>query len=142
MNTMLTIAYRCHFAGSVLLALMGVVYLCRKKFMPYHAEALDQSWEELGAPARTLFIASMKIIGSAWIALALALILLLRNGFREELTWAIYGVPLIGLTFSLPTLLAVFRVRASTRASPPWPPLAVVVVLFLVGFMLSVAAST
>ena len=34
MNTMLTIAYRCHFTGSVLLALMGVVYLCRKKFMP------------------------------------------------------------------------------------------------------------
>ena len=140
MNTLLAIAYRCHFTASILLALMGLVYLRRREFMPYHAAALGQPWEQLEGPARTLCLASMRIIGSAWLAMAVSLAILLRHGFRAGLRWAIYGVPLVGLTLSIPTLLAVLYVRSKTRASPPWPPLAVLVVLFLTGLLLSILA--
>lgn len=141
MNTMLAIAYRCHFTGSVILALMGLTYLLRKKFMPYHAVALDQRWEDLDVPSRTLIITSMRIIGGAWLALAIAIAILLRYGFRQGLPWAIYAVPMIGLTSSLPTLLAVLRVKSNTRASPPWPAVALLVALFLAGLLLSIGAS-
>ena len=141
MTTLLTIAYRCHVAGSTLFALMGLVYLLRRKFMPYHAVALGRRWEDLDGPSRTLFLASMRIIGSAWLAIALALLVLLRYGFRAGLQWSIYGVPLIGLTVALPALLTVIHVKARTRASPPWPPLAMAVALFLTGLLLSVGDS-
>lgn len=141
MNTRLTIAYHCHSTGSAILALMGLVYLARKKFMPYHAVALDRTWEDLDVPSRIIFIASMRIIGSAWLAVAIVLAILLRYGFREGLHWAIYAVPLVGLTASIPALLAVLRVKSKTRASPPWPLLAVVVGLFLTGLLMSIGAS-
>ena len=141
MSTMATLAYRCHFAGAVLLALMGVVYLLQQRCMPYHAVALNRRWEDLDASAQALFLASMRIIGSAWLAIALALLVLLRHGFRAGLPWAVYGVPAVGLTVALPTLLAVLYVKARTPASPPWPPLAVLVALFVAGWLLSIGST-
>lgn len=133
-------AYRCHFAGAILFGLMGLVYLGRKEFMPYHAIAIGKPWSELDAPTRELFLASMKIIGSAWLTLAVALGILLRHGFLNGQRWAVFGVPLVGLMVALPTLLAVLRVKAKTPASPPWPPLAVVSLLFATGLLLSLGA--
>jgi hypothetical protein len=140
MNTMLTIAYRCQMTGSVILALMALVYLTRKQFMPYHAVALGQRWEQLEAPSQTLILTSMRLIGSAWLALAVGLIIVLRHGVRAGLPWAVYGVPAIGLLVSVPTLLAVLRVKATTKASPPWRPLALMALLFLAGLLFSLGA--
>lgn len=134
-------AYRCHSAGAILFGLMGLVYLGRREFMPYHAIAVGKSWGELGSSEKAMFLASMRIIGAAWVALALALGLLLRNGFRADETWAVSGVPAVGLLVSVPTLLAVLHVKRKTPASPPWPPLAVAVLLFLTGLALSFGAA-
>lgn len=105
--------------------------------MPYHAVAIGHAWKDLDQPIQIMFLASMKIIGSAWLAFSLALIIMLRHGFREGQLWAVFGVPAVGLMLSLPTLLAVLRVKAKTPASPPWQPLAAAVLLFLAGLALS-----
>lgn len=136
----LVAAYRCHYAGAVLLGLMGLAYLGRREFMPYHAVAIGKLWHQLEQAEQTMFLASLRIIGSAWIALAAALVLILRNGFRAGDSWAIYGVPLVGLLVAVPTLLVVLNVKFRTPASPPWPPLAVAVGLFLAGLVLSLVA--
>jgi hypothetical protein len=141
MNAMAMIAYRLHSAAAALLVLMGLAYLLRRRFMPYHAVALNQRWEDLDDPTRTLILASMRIIGSAWLAIAVALFILLRNGFRSGLPWAVYGVPAIGLAVALPTLMTVLYVKTHTRASPPWPVLAVTVALFAAGLLLSLGAA-
>lgn len=136
----LAAAYRCHGAAAALFGLMGMVYLRRREFMPYHAVAIGQKWHELEKPAQTMFLSSMRIIGSAWFALAVALGLLLRHGFSAGMTWAVYGIPAVGLLVSVPTLLAVLNVRRNTAASPPWPPLAIAVVLFITGLVLSIVS--
>jgi hypothetical protein len=118
---------------------MGLAYLGRKEFMPYHALALGRSWSELDRPAQVLFLASMKIIGSTWLAVSVALGIILRHGFREGQAWAVWGVPLVGLILSTPALLAVLHVKSKTPASPPWQPLAAAVLLFLTGLVLSLA---
>lgn len=137
----LTAAYRFHGAGGILLGLMGLAYLRRKEFMPYHAIAVGKSWSELSATEQTMFLASMKIIGSSWLALSLAVGLILRHAFRGGEAWAVYGVPAVGLAFSIPTLLAVLNVKKRTPASPPWPVLAVAVFLFATGLVLSLVAN-
>jgi len=136
----LTAAYRFHGAGAILFGLMGLVYLRRKEFMPYHAIAVGKQWHELGQTEQTMFLASMKIIGSAWVSLSIALGLILRHAFREGEPWAVYGVAVIGLAVAVPTLLAVLTVKKRTPASPPWPPLALAVFLFLCGLVLSLFA--
>ncbi len=133
-------AYRFHGTGAVLFGLMGLVYIRRKEFMPYHAIAVGKQWHELGQTEQTMFLASMRIIGSSWIALSIALGIMLRHGFREGELWAVFGVPVVGLAISVPTLLAVLTVKKRTPASPPWPPLALVVFLFAIGLVLSLGA--
>ena len=118
----LAAAYRFHGTGAVLFGLMGLVYLRRKEFMPYHAIAVGKQWHELGQTEQTMFLASMKIIGSSWVALSIALGLILRHAFRSGEAWAVYGVPVVGLAVAVPTLLAVLTVKKRTPASPPWPP--------------------
>ena len=136
----LAAGYRCHGAAVALFGLMGLAYLGRKEFMPYHAVAVGKQWSALSRPEQAMFLASMRIIGSAWLALSVALGLMLRHGFRAGEAWAVYGVPAVGLLVAAPTLAAVLFVKARTPASPPWPPLAVAVILFLSGLLLSLAA--
>lgn len=133
-------AHRTHGAGALLFGLMGLAYLGRREFMPYHAQALGQRWDELPASARALFLASMRIIGSAWLGLSIALGLMLRHGFHAEQAWAVYGTPAVGLTVAVPTLLGVLYVKRNTPAAPPWPPLAVAVALFALGLVFSLIA--
>jgi hypothetical protein len=134
----LSIAYKCHCAGAILFGLMGLAYLGRKEFMPYHAIALGKKWNELDRSAQILFLTSMKIIGSTWLAFSVSLGILLLYGFRSGQSWAVMGVPATGLMASVPTLLAVLHVKARTPASPPWLPLAVAASLFLAGLILSI----
>jgi hypothetical protein len=136
----LAAAYRCHGTAAMLLGLMGMVYVTRKQFMPYHAVAVGQAWHELEPAAQTMFLASMRIIGCGWIALSVALGLMLRHGFDQGPRWIVLGIPAVGLAVAVPTLLAVLRVKRATQASPPWRPLAVLVALFSTGLVLTLVA--
>lgn len=136
-NGWLAAAYRCHGGAVVMLVLMGLTYALRKKFMPYHAIALGKEWEELDVPQQTIFLGSLRIIGNAWLAVSLALGLLLHFGFSAGLKWAIYGVPAIGLLACVPTLRAVLLVRATTPASPPRGAALIPIALFLAGLVCS-----
>jgi len=81
----------------------------------------------------------MRIIGYAWLAISVALGLLLYHGFSAGMRWAIYGVPAIGLLVCIPTLRAVLLVRAATPASPPRGAALIPIILFCAGLACSLA---
>lgn len=137
MNVLSKLAFSCHLLAAFLLCLFGLTYLFRHEFMPYHAEAVEREWSAVEPSFQILITAFMKIVGSAWLASALAMIILLSIPFRKGERWAYGAVPAVGLTATIPSLLATLYVGNNTPASPPWLPALAGILLLVIGFILS-----
>jgi hypothetical protein len=44
MNKRMKIAFSCHLLAILGLAIIGLIYLFRTEFMPYHAVAVGRNW--------------------------------------------------------------------------------------------------
>ena len=141
MTGILKTAYVCNFIGTIFFSLTGLMYMRRKKFMPYHSDALGQTWDELEPQQQVMFIASMKMVGAAWFATAVSQFVVLKIAFKGGMTWATFSVPAVGLLLALPTLRATLRVRKETPARPPWPSVAIAALLYLTALILAFIAN-
>lgn len=130
----MNIASVCYFLAAILLAAFGGVYLFRSEFMPYHADALGMDWNSVDRTVQVLILALMRVAGGGWLAVSLAIAILIKAQSRQELRWAI---PAVGLTASLPTLYATYYVAHNTPASPPWFAALIGIVLLVFGFLAS-----
>lgn len=115
---------------------LGLVYLFRDSFMPYHAEALDRSWGSLEPQLQILLKALMEVIGAGWIALGVATFTLTVLPMRRGEKWSRFLIPALLLIFYLPTLLATLNVQSRTSASTPWYGNALACITVLLGFVL------
>jgi hypothetical protein len=127
------IAYAMTAIASLVL---GVTYVLRGSFMPYHGEALGQAWETLAPEAQVLLLALMDVAGAGWLALALAVLVLLWWPFRAGALWARIALPiLLGGYYAL-VLWATLSVLFATPAVPPWYGNAVALLATLAGVLL------
>jgi len=46
---------------------LGITYLVKSSFMPYHNAALAQSWPESKSTIQVLILALMRVTGGGWI---------------------------------------------------------------------------
>lgn len=108
--------------GLVTLCLLGfaLVYLGRSEFMPYHAAAVGMGWEALPQRIQWLIRALMTSLGSAWLALAITMGVLLAGPWREGKRWAVHLIPvLLLLAFGL-SGYAAWNLEMLTGARTPW----------------------
>ena len=105
--------------SSVPLAVFGTVYLLRPEFMPYHAEAVGKSWAEVEPAFQILILALMRVVGGAFLALALAIVVIAIKPFREGQAWATWLIPAIGITAVGASLMATMSVARNTPGNPP-----------------------
>ena len=115
---------------------MGAIYLFSAEFMPYHADALGRTWQELSASEQTLFEALLDVAGAGWIALGVAVIVLALIPMRRGELWARLLVPFLLVLFYVPTLLATLTVLTQTPGSPPWYGNAFALLATAIGFAL------
>ena len=115
---------------------LGSIYLFSPQFMPYHAAALGTSWSALEPEQQTLILALMRVGGGGWVAVGLALALLVALPFRQGQAWAVWFIPLVGLVFYLPNLYATLQVTFTTPAAAPWYGNLAGIVALLVGYAL------
>lgn len=114
---------------------LGSVYVLRGQFMPYHADALERSWEAVEPQLRTLLTALMQVAGAGWIALGVATLLLVAIPMRRGEIWARWLIPALLLVFYVPTLMATLAVLNETPATPPWQGNAIACLTTVVGLM-------
>lgn len=131
------IAFGCYLLVFLGLGILGLVYLFRSEFLPYHAEAVAREWEDVEQPFQVLILALMRVVGGAWVATALAAVVLLFVPFRQGARWARWAIPAVGLVALVPALYATLYVGQQTPASPPWILTLIGIVLLVVGFSLS-----
>jgi hypothetical protein len=137
MSKRMKAAFGCHMLALLLIAVSGVVYLSRTEFMPYHAVALGKTWEEIDRASQILTLGSLRIIGGAWLAAALAMGVMLFVPFRQGEQWARWAIPFIGFVAEVPALHTTLSVTFNTPATPPWIGILFIMVLLIVGFILS-----
>ncbi|WP_439345802.1 hypothetical protein [Vacuolonema iberomarrocanum] len=136
------VAFGCHLVAALLLLVFGLVYLFRPEFMPYHAVALDREWSAVERPYQVLILALMRATGGAWLAIAVAMIVLLFIPFRRGYKWVYWTIPAVGLLVSGPAFYATTYVRQNTPANPPWIAVVIGVLLSAVGLVLSLRADS
>jgi len=114
------VAATFYVINSLVSLILGSTYLFRGSFMPYHADALGQSWAETGPALQTLLGALMDVAGAGWIGIGVATLVLVAVPMRRGERWGRLLIPALFLIFYVPTLLATLAVLNGTPATPPW----------------------
>jgi len=99
---------------------LGAVYMLKRSFMPYHAEAVSKNWAEVETANQVLISALMDVSGGGWFTVGVVIVVLLVFPFRNDERWAVYALPAVILIFYIPNLWATLSVLRNTPAHPPW----------------------
>lgn len=119
---------------AVVSLILGGVYLFRQSFMPYHADAVQKSWNAVEAGNQVLISALMTVAGGGWFTVGVVLLLLLAFPFRNDRRWAFYAIPAVILLFYLPNLSATLTVLQTTPGNPPWQGNVIACLSAIIGF--------
>lgn len=141
MSLAMMFAFGCYLGAALLSLGAGVVYLVRREFMPYHGVAAGLAWQHLAPGMQVLLLALLRGVGSGFMVVGLAIVLLLVYPFRAGESWALWAIPAVGLTMGVPTLAGVYVIRSRTHARPPWGLALFTVSLILAGAGVTLAAS-
>jgi len=142
MSTRLKIAFWCYLVSLLGPIAFGLMYLLRPEFMPYHAGAVVMSWAEVPRAFQVLILGLMRAAAGAWLALALALGVLLAFPVRPGVAWARWAVPAAGLVNSAVALYATLYIQFNTHAETPWKVVTGIMVLNIAGLLLSLEHPT
>lgn len=134
------IAVICFSMVSLIGIVFAFLYLFRRSFMPYHADAVEKSWEDLDGRNRVLITALMRVSGGGWLASSLAIACLMYLYILEGDPIASFALVIIGLAVCIPTLAATLIVKRRTKAKPPVFAVVFAIVLLLTGLSVTLMA--
>lgn len=120
MNFKLKISLAIYAANIIIMAIIGLIFVFREEFMPFHSDVIQTNWQDVSANAQILYLGMMRTEGAGFLASATALAFLLFIPFMRREKWAPWAMTTIGVVEYFPTLLANYHVSSVTEASPPW----------------------
>ncbi|MFP4039175.1 MAG: hypothetical protein ACLFS7_01425 [Desulfosudaceae bacterium] len=138
MNKKNRIVFCCYLIVLVGLTVAGFIYLFRDEFMPYHSVAVGLPWAEVPAPFKLLILALMKVVGGAWLVIALALLIILLGPFRRGAGWTRWALPVLLTATYAGMSNAMSLVTINTPAMPPWSFVMASLALILVAVLFSI----
>jgi hypothetical protein len=115
----------------------GIVYCVWPRFLPYHAQAYGQRWEDVPERTQLLYLTAIRGIGAPTLVAGLAIGAILLVAWRRREPWALWSVPLLALAWGVPMLAVALWVHRSTGAATPWPVLVVFDAVICVSALLS-----
>ena len=77
MSTRMKVAFSFHLLVLLGIGIIGLIYIFRTEFMPYHAIAVGHSWKEVDSAFQILLLALIKVFGGGSFATAVAMGLIL-----------------------------------------------------------------
>jgi hypothetical protein len=137
MTVLLTIALVCYALSASVSLVFGMIYITRRRFMPYHRDAVEQEWQDVDPKHQVLLLALMRVAGGGWLAAFVSMVFLLVFPFRAGESWSLFALPAVGMTIALATFYAPLYVKRHTKAKPPVVLAGLAIVLIAAGFLLS-----
>jgi len=113
--------------------IFGLVYLFSPSIMPYHEQFLGMKHENLNPRIAKLLVTLMKICGSAFLVIGIALAALVRIPFSRYEKWAEKMIYVIAFGTLLPLLGLTINIGLFT----PWWIVALALLLAIIAMMLS-----
>ena len=123
-----------YLAGLILLT-MGLIYLFKNSFMPYHRDAVSMQWIELNVETQFLILALMRAIAGGYLAVAVMIIVLQRRFSTTPFKWIPICMLIPGLIVSFTSIYATLLVRFNSPAKPPTLLAIFGIVLLLIGYV-------
>ena len=125
----------------------GLVYLLSPQIMPYHLQVIHRNWSDLDSRLQIMLLGFLKVGGTGMLTAGLAIAVLTLIPYRRGQLWAYRAVPVIGYASGAPTLYVAYSLHHSTGASTPWIGIAVILLILLMAYLLTIksegkAAST
>jgi hypothetical protein len=114
-----------------------MLYVTTSRFMPYHAEALGSTWEDLAVNYQGFALGVIRGMGAGSVAVTVALAIMLLIPFRRGEPWSRWAIPVVGCIFAGLTAYAAFTIDRLTPAATPWRETCGLVALFLLGALVS-----
>jgi hypothetical protein len=105
--------------GGISHIVFGIVYVTASEFMPYHAQALNVDWNQLGENYKTLFLALIRLAGVGGLVAGivnLTLVGYLYHRVESGLIWLLIASSLI---FQSMMNYVVYTVYNNTAGDPP-----------------------
>ena len=133
------VAFFLYLAVAASLFVLGVIFLVRREFMPYHAVAVGMPWAEVPENFQILIRALLKFMGGTVITLSVAVFILLLIPFREGASWSLWAIPLLCLSQCAAIGNATTQVVRKTPGRPPLKSLGVAAVICVIAFAISIA---
>ena len=91
------------------------LYLFRTKFMPYHSQALNISWDNLAENYRVLILALMRAAGGGMLSCAVSVgILLYIPLLQKKQIWANFAILITSYCLLILSLIATIYVKIMT----------------------------
>ncbi|WP_149195162.1 hypothetical protein [Luteimonas suaedae] len=141
MDVLFVAAAASYALGFLLLLGFALAYLGRTEFMPYHSVAVGVAWTDIDARMRLLILALLRVIGSAWLVLAVTGLFAVYVVFKHATGfWPLIGLQIFALSVSLPPLLVAFHVKRKSSAPTPTGSAAAAILLCLLGFVLAITS--
>jgi len=131
------VTYYLYLLTVPILLVYGFMYLFKLQFMPYHSSAIGLSWEQVPQGFQVVILALMRVVGGSFLALAIALLIILNIPFRNGYRWAYYTIPIMGLLCAGASLYATLFVKIQTNANTPWLAAGIPVTIFIIGLIIT-----
>lgn len=114
---------------------MGLIYLFKNSFMPYHRDAVSMQWIELNVETQFLILALMRATAGGYLAVAVMIIVLQRRFSTTPLTWIPICILIPGLIVSFASIYAILLLRFNSPGKPPTLLAIFGIVLLLIGYV-------
>jgi len=129
-----TLASSSNLFASVILMVLGIIYLINPQFMPYHRQAVELPWEEVPIAFQKLILALMKALGGAYLAIGITIYFLQIHVNKTQNKLVVIILFVSGMIVTTSSLYASLMVRINTPGKAPYHLALLGVILLIVGF--------
>jgi uncharacterized membrane-anchored protein len=131
------IAGLVNYLAATLLMVMGIIYLTKTSFMPYHGDAISLDWFEVEKNTRVLILALMRGVSGGLLSVSVTILYLQFKFTSTRLRWIPGLILIAGIILSATVLYAMLIIKSYTPGNPPFALTISGTVLLITGFYLN-----
>jgi len=131
------ISVALYFIVGIICLVMAYKSFLSKKYLPFHAEAAGEPWDNLSKPLQYVILTILRISGLGFLVVGLLLIIFPCVNYFRPVTFVKYSIPVIALIYCIGLFLFNYYLYKKTEANTPWIGSIVAMVIILIGIVAS-----
>ena len=127
-------------ASGLICLLMAFKSMFSDRYLPFHEEAADRSWETIDQKLRLVILTILKISGLGFLVTGLLMTVFPIVSYFTMDVFSASAVPTVAAVYSFGLFLFNYRLYKKTNAATPWKASLIIAVLILISLALLIIA--